>query len=270
MFSRFAFLNDVGEWFWGRPPQDGPRIVMSLDYSIYSFLGLTLYTYSRYIRRAGGRPLQVRYGLELDGKEALDAMAQDLLNNAHGLLLTGGADVNIADFYKDKKITPLDINPHRDKFEIALLKVALQRGIPVLGICRGCQLINLFRGGTLRSLREDAKLKKRHKRLHPHDVYLASDSKLAAVLHTAHLRKVRSLHGMAVEQVGEGLRRVGWAADGVTEAFESTHDDTQSWIMGVQWHPELIFFAPVDKQITHTFINKAKAFMQQSATCRLA
>lgn len=261
MLSRLAKLKDVGNWLWGYPPKDGPRIVMSLDHSLLSILGISTYTYGRLIRQAGGRPLKVSYALEFNHKE-LDSMAHNLLRNAHGLLLSGGADVDVRLFNQDHTLNPLQIYPRRDHFEMALLKAALERAMPILGICRGCQLINVFNGGTLTNLRNDKRLQGYHRRLRPHTVEVASDSKLAKMLTTTHLKWVRSTHGMAVDQVGKGLQRVAWAQDGVTEAIENNSNENKNhWIVGLQWHPELIFFNPVDRAIIYTFIAKAREYM---------
>jgi putative glutamine amidotransferase len=262
MLSRLAKLKDVGKWLWGTPPKDGPRIVMSLDRSLYSLLGFSLYTYGRLIRRNGGRPLRITYRLDFS-PENLDAMATDILDDAHGLLLTGGTDVDTRIFDLTEPDSALQIYPSRDHFEVALLKAAFAKGIPVLGICRGCQLINLFKGGSLYSLRDNKPQRRFHNRFSPHQVDIAPASKVADMLNTTHIKWVRSIHGMAVDRVAPGFRRIAWAPDNVTEGIESYGiEDRKHWVVGLQWHPELIFFRPQDRPIIRAFITQARAFMR--------
>jgi gamma-glutamyl-gamma-aminobutyrate hydrolase PuuD len=260
LLSRLAKLKDVGHWLWGYPPTDSPRIVMSLDRSLVSLLGISLYTYGRLIRQAGGRPLKVSYGVKLKHEE-LETMTTNLLHDAHGLLLTGGEDVNMAIFNDNVGLNPLQIYPRRDHFEIALLKTALAKQMPILGICRGCQLINVAHGGTLRNLRNNKALQRYHRRLRPHEVYVDENAKLANTLNATYLKWVRSTHGMAVNEVGRGFQPVAWARDGVTEAIE--YEDKKHWIVGLQWHPELMFFQPVDRPIIYDFIEQARQFAQK-------
>jgi putative glutamine amidotransferase len=184
-------------------------------------------------------------------------VAQKLLAEADALLLTGGSDVDPVLYGGNAPAR--HVNRKRDRFELALIAEAERRRLPILGICRGCQLLNVAAGGTLRTVREDPRLRRFHRRLKPHTVHLAPDSRVAEAVGSEHLARVRSLHGQAVDEVGESLRRVGWAEDNVTEAIESVDmPPTGSWVLGVQWHPELLFFDRVDKALIEAFIKQAR------------
>jgi putative glutamine amidotransferase len=165
----------------------------------------------------------------------------EILDSAGGLLLTGGEDVN-PDLYGAEPHPKLgEIQPVRDATELALLKAARDRGVPVLAICRGIQLLNVAYGGTLyqdlpsehpSSVNHDSE-KSRDSRTH--DVTITPGTRLAAAT-GATTMAVNSYHHQAVRQLGDGLRVTAVAADGVIEGVEV--DDPAWWVLSVQWHPE--------------------------------
>jgi putative glutamine amidotransferase len=190
--------------------------------------------YVRSVVAAGGVPLVVSplVGPSLAGR-ALDGV--------DGLLLSGGEDMHPA--WYGQAASPFLYPPsrERDLSELALFAVARERGMPVLGICRGIQLINVAMGGTLYqdlpserpgSVGHDAG-GARDARTHP--VRLAAGSRAAQVLGAAEL-SVNSFHHQAVARLADGLIASGWTEDGVIEAVESPADG--SWLLAVQWHPE--------------------------------
>ena len=142
-----------------------------------------------------------------------------------GVLLTGGADIG-------------DV-PERDAFELALATAALEADVPVLGVCRGMQVMNVARGGTLIEHLPDAVGHEDH-RLTPgafgdHDVRLKPGS-LAARAAGEELHETKSHHHQGVDAVGDGLEVTGWATvDDLPEAIE---DPSKRFALGVQWHPE--------------------------------
>jgi putative glutamine amidotransferase len=159
-----------------------------------------------------------------------------------GLVLTGGADVNPA-LYGEKphpKLGPLsDI---RDTWEVALIRAAKKRGIPLLAICRGAQVLNVAMGGTLlqdlpsqhpSDINHDPDLP-RNSRTHP--AKLQGESRLARAIGLTQL-DVNSVHHQAIGRVANDLRVVAVAPDGVIEGVESAADSPW-WCVGVQWHPE--------------------------------
>ncbi len=183
------------------------------------------------LQRAGGiavlLPVDVRAPLEL-------------LDRVDGLLLIGGADVDPASYGTAREPGTEAVYPDRDRFEIALLRDAVERGLPVLGICRGMQILNVAFGGTLEQDLVAADGNHPHRRVrgtfdgNDHTVRLTPGSLVARSvgeqLHVAHCH-----HHQAVLTVGDGLVVTGRAEDGVIEAIERSEG---GWCLGVQWHPE--------------------------------
>ena len=131
--------------------------------------------------------------------------------------------------------------PERDAFEVALARRAMERDLPFLGICRGMQVINVARGGTLIQHLPDDVGHEDHRRVlgtfenADHDVRLA-DGSLAARVTGEKIHATKSHHHQGVRDIGEGLDVTGWAtADDLPEVLE---DPTRTFALGVQWHPE--------------------------------
>lgn len=212
-------------------------ILLSLDRTWFHRVGLSRYTYVRSLTRAGARVRVLDYSA-LQHEESPEATARRALEGVDGLVLSGGGDVDPS-LYKGKLEGSKAVSRDRDRFELALLELAEQRGLPILGICRGSQLLNVARGGSLHTIRSDRTLRRRHGRYLPHSVDLEADSRLAELLGTARLERVVSYHGQAVDRPGEGLVVVGRSDDGVAEAIEPAAGEELPWLIGVQWHPEL-------------------------------
>jgi putative glutamine amidotransferase len=156
-----------------------------------------------------------------------------------GLVLSGGADVDPRRYGRTPGPHGTPVEPQRDAFELAVLDAAWERGIPVLGICRGAQLINVSRGGTLVAhLAPDTGEAHsflgypRHHRVH------AVDLTAGSITHAVYGERivVNSLHHQAVDALGSDLRITGRAPDGVVEAIEAV----DAPVVGVQWHPEML------------------------------
>jgi putative glutamine amidotransferase len=158
-----------------------------------------------------------------------------------GLLLSGGEDIHPA-------LYGAELSPHcyppsreRDLFELALFAAARQRELPVLGICRGIQLVNVGMGGTLyQDLPTERPSEIAHdagsaRDARTHAVRLAAGSRAAQALGATELR-VNSFHHQAVDRLAPGLIATGWSDDGVIEAAEGPGDGP--WLLTVQWHPE--------------------------------
>lgn len=214
-------------------------------------------TYVEMVRRAGHLPL-ILPATRLEEETCCQLEAID------ELLLVGGGDLAAEHF--GAQPTPYDGEPNllRDEYELLLMRVALRMGKPVVGICRGMQVINVALGGTLcqhlplqwpmgEAAERWAELKpllehsRPDKKWEPvHEICIDSHSRLAQTLHTERIG-VNSTHHQAVAQLGRGLRAVAWSEDGVIEAIES--DLYPIW--AVQFHPErllewghLLFVAP--------------------------
>jgi putative glutamine amidotransferase len=187
------------------------------------------------IRRAGGMALMIPPDAQLtqDPDEVLDLL--------DGLMLAGGADIDPAAYGAERHAETVATVPARDAFEIALARRALERELPLLGICRGMQLLNVATGGTLRQhLPEEFGHHEHRKAIGTfdgadHDVRLAPGS-LVARAAGEELHATKSHHHQGVGRIGEGLVVSGWATiDELPEAIESTD---HRFALGVQWHPE--------------------------------
>lgn len=167
--------------------------------------------------------------------EAPDA----LLDRVDALMLAGGADVDPASYGARPHPQTSGTWPERDRFELGLLHRALERGMPVLGICRGMQMLAVANGGTLVQHLPDVVGSDRHRHTPgaygDHEVRLEPGS-LAARAAGAERVIVKSHHHQAVDELGEGVVATGWAVeDDVVEAIELP---AHSFALGVHWHPE--------------------------------
>ena len=160
------------------------------------------------------------------------------LEQLDGLLLTGGGDLNPLFLHEDPIRELHSINPYRDRQELLLTRLAANRQIPILGICRGMQVINAALGGTL--YQDIYAQKDTPERSFPsHRVELAEGSLLARILNVKEVA-VNSFHHQAVKEAAPGFRVSATAPDGVIEAIESTEYKS---IIGVQWHPECMYLS---------------------------
>jgi putative glutamine amidotransferase len=157
------------------------------------------------------------------------------------LLLIGGADVDPRTYGVEPESGTEVTYPERDRFEVAMVNLALERDLPVLGICRGMQILNVARGGTLVQDLSGPDGKNIHRRRvgtfedAENHIALEDDSLVARAagegVHVAHCH-----HHQAIGELGEGLVVTGRAVeDGLAEAIEAVDD---RWVLGVQWHPE--------------------------------
>jgi putative glutamine amidotransferase len=172
------------------------------------------------------------------------ALAEDpdeALDRIDGLMLAGGGDLDPATYGAQPHPETIGSVPERDAFEVALVHRALQRDMPVLGICRGMQVMNVACGGTLHQHLPELLGHDEHRRVlgsfdgADHDVRLAPDS-LAARAAGEELHATKSHHHQGIDRVGDGLVVTGWALiDELPEALELPGNH---FALGVQWHPE--------------------------------
>jgi putative glutamine amidotransferase len=183
------------------------------------------------IRRAGGHPV-----LLLPGE---DVSAEDLLGRVDALMLVGGGDVEPARYGASTDDHTYGVERDRDALEIDLLRAADAGEVPTLAICRGMQVMNVARGGTLIEHLPDVVGHEDHRAVPgafgDHDVRL-QDGSLAARVAGEATHPTKSHHHQGVDRPGEGFQVTGWATvDDLPEAIE---DPSRRFALGVQWHPE--------------------------------
>ncbi len=171
--------------------------------------------------------------------------AEEMVRRLDGLLLSGGSDLDPR-YYGEEPLPELNVvRPERDAFEMTCLRYALELGMPVFGICRGLQVLNVALGGTLyQDLSSQlypgliAHLQQTPKWQWTHEVEVDGDSNIAKMMEATNLR-VNSYHHQAIKDLAGELVAVAHASDGVIEAVES-HDLSERWLLGVQWHAEAL------------------------------
>ena len=164
------------------------------------------------------------------------------LGRIDGLVLSGGGDIDPAHYGAARHPASGPANPGRDEAEIALARLALARGLPVLGICRGLQVINVALGGTLHQHLPDLLGHEGHAPepvgYGSHKVSVPPGSRLAGILGRTEAA-VPTHHHQAIDRLGSGLAATAWADDGVIEAVEPIDGgDGAPFAVAVQWHPE--------------------------------
>jgi putative glutamine amidotransferase len=187
-------------------------------------------TYTRALTAVGATPLLLPSVAPDHASQAVDRV--------DALLITGGGDIDPSCYGQDNT-SSTDIDAARDAWELALARAARDRGIPLLGICRGCQILNVSLGGTLR---QEVWGTDDHRHLWNDDRTRLADgdhdvdlSGTLADIYGKDARRVNSFHHQAIGVLGEGLAVVATARDGSIEAVEST----TGWrALAVQWHPE--------------------------------
>jgi putative glutamine amidotransferase len=204
--------------------------------------------YADALHRAGARTALLAPGQP--------STAEELLAPFDGLLLAGGGDLEPSRYGAAGHPALDGVDPDRDELELALARAAVRLGMPVLGICRGMQLLSVAHGGTLvqhlpdlpglavhRTAAKDAR----------HGLRVEPGSRLAAALGGVEV-EVLSDHHQALDRLGAGFRAVAWSPDGLVEAIERE----QGWTVGVLWHPESTARAdPAQQALVRAFVAEA-------------
>jgi putative glutamine amidotransferase len=191
---------------------------------------LTPRSYTRAVANAGGQ------AVILPPDDAVAQSPDEALDLVDGLMLAGGSDIDPSAYGALPHPETRRTRPERDRFELALAHRALERGLPVLGVCRGMELLNVALGGTLEQHLDRLDVH-RHTpgAFCDHEVRLEPGS-LAARAVGAETTTVRSHHHQGIAEPGEGLVPSGWSLpDGLVEAVELPE---QAFVLGVLWHPE--------------------------------
>jgi putative glutamine amidotransferase len=197
------------------------------------------YAYVEAVRRSGGRPVLLPPGGD-DDEAGLTVAGLD------GLVVSGGPDIDPARYGAARHPQTQAPVPGRDAWDLAVTGAALTQGVPLLAICRGMQVLNVLRGGTLHQHIPDMVGHTRHSGGPPghfgqHEVRVDPGSMLAGVLPEPGFFEVPTHHHQAVDLLGDGLKAVASSEDGIIEAVEagpSALDGFSGFVLGVQWHPE--------------------------------
>ncbi|MFA5713275.1 MAG: gamma-glutamyl-gamma-aminobutyrate hydrolase family protein [Bacteroidales bacterium] len=194
-------------------------------------------TYVESVIRAGGVPMVIPLTHDKN-------LLAEMLERVDGVIMTGGEDLDPLKWYDEEPLPQMGkVAPERDEFDMLLIRMAVERNMPLLGICRGHQLLNVAFGGTLYqdipSQVKDSKQKVMHRQKAPryhgtHTITIEEGSLLAQQLE-ANVAIPNSYHHQAVKDVAPGFKATAFAADGVVEAIEKIGSNR---VYGVQFHPE--------------------------------
>jgi putative glutamine amidotransferase len=201
--------------------------------------------YVEAVESAGGIPLLLPPVKTAESLEAFGDMIE-------GLLLSGGPDIDPVYYGEEPASGTRRIDPEKDKLEYHLAKFALDKGVPVLGICRGCQVLNVVAGGTLHQRIEGLKHWQNAPESYPtHEIEIERGTKLYEMLKAERIR-VNTFHRQSVGQVAPGFAVSATARDGVIEGIES---QVHPFAVGVQFHAEYLWRDhPVFKSIFSAFV----------------
>ncbi len=206
-------------------------------------------SYVSAVTSAGGRPLLVP-----PSEDAID----ETLDALDGLLFSGGSDLDPPLYGAEPHPTVNGTRPDRDRAELALMRAALARDMPVLAVCRGMEVMNVALGGDLVQHLPDVVGHENHKHtpgvFGDHDVDMEPESRLAAVL--GKRAPVKSHHHQGVGRLGSGLVEVAWADDGTIEGVE---DPGRRFALGVLWHPE----QGEDFALFRTLVEEARRYREE-------
>lgn len=193
------------------------------------------------VRLAGGRPFQLRPG-------------DDWRDDHQAVVITGGHDINPVLYAEEPEVMP-KYDEERDAFESAVIDAALQRQCPLLGICRGAQLLNVRLGGSLfQDIRSQRRRTSNRRTLLPtKQLEVAAGSRWLA--DWTHRRgRINSLHHQAIDRLGRGLAVAARDQDGLIQAVE---DPSHRFLLGVQWHPEFLLYLSQQRRLFRRLVEQA-------------
>lgn len=196
------------------------------------------------VRLYGGQPLQLR------PSQKPEDYAFD------GVVVTGGHDINPV-LYADRPEVEPRYDPARDKLEMAVIDLALTQNLPVLGICRGAQLMNIYRGGTLYQKLHDQREKTSHRwTILPLKTLCIHPQTWLAEFMGSQTVRINSLHNQAIKETGAGFKVSGTDLDGIVQAIE---DPNYGFLIGVQWHPEFLLLIKRQRRLFKALIQSCSA-----------
>jgi putative glutamine amidotransferase len=227
-------------------------------------ISICTWDYINAVMLSGGVPLVMP---NIEGEDNINALA----GLADGILFSGGEDVHPRYFNEDIKVDNLHICEKRDKFEMQLAEKVLTMDIPVLGICRGMQLLNIAAGGSIyQDIGTQYKTGIRHSNTQSskadliHKIKFEEKTKLHD-LYGKQLMGVNSFHHQAVKDLAVVFKASAYAEDGLLEAYEL---DGDRFFVGLQWHPEMLFEKyPEELEIFKCFIENAREYRSRKKIC---
>lgn len=202
------------------------------------------------IRFAGGYPVLL---------PCTDDVDENVVSFFDGLLIPGGVDVDPLHYDEEPDLLLGEVDPLRDHFELSICRLFLELNKPIIGICRGMQLLNVAAGGTLyQDIHGQTGSRLQHRQKAPmhyamHEVSVAQESRLRRIVWRENLR-VNTYHHQAVHRPAAGFKVSATAPDGIIEAIER---EGEPLILGVQWHPERMPDQPPSKALFDAFIASA-------------
>jgi len=178
------------------------------------------------------------------------------IEKMRGLILLGGIDIDPSLYGQKMHEHISGIDTKRDQMELYLLSKAEERSLPVFGICRGMQMINLFYGGSLFPHIDDLSLQEEHKNniLPLKWIEIIEGTKLWHIIKEKRI-KVNALHHQAIDELGEGIRKAAFDHNGIIQAIEHKERD---FVMGVQWHPEYMPYRWHSRRLFFAFSQRVK------------
>ncbi|MEM1343517.1 MAG: gamma-glutamyl-gamma-aminobutyrate hydrolase family protein [Pseudomonadota bacterium] len=219
-------------------PLIGVTVSLKSGWRVFPFFAWALW-------RAGGRGVKIQPGSSRRTLDGLDA-----------LIVGGGDDIHFA-LYGGKVVSGAVFDQARDELELRLIEEADRQSMPVLGVCRGAQMINIARGGSLHqdiyAVYPDAQ--RISTPLPRKEVHFDPGSRLAAIC-GAEPSRVNALHTQSVDRLGEDIRAVAWDGAGVVQAIEAT---SPRLVIGVQWHPEFLVFSRRDRRLFEALVGAVKS-----------
>ena len=203
--------------------------------------------YLEAVRQAGGVPVLLAPG---------ESRIEPLLQRLDGLILAGGGDIAPERFGRESHPAVSQVDAERDEFELALARQWLNTRKPLLGICRGMQVLSVISGGDLildipTQRPSEIVHRREHETYVEHPVRIEADSRLYRIVEEPQI-PVASLHHQAVARTGEGWRVSATSADGIIEAMEHT---SHPWAIAVQWHPELMPEHPAHRRLFRALVH---------------
>ena len=210
--------------------------------------------YTDAVRKAGGVPLLLPATNDKD-------IIMSYLDRVDGVLLVGGPDLHPKIYGDEEKLATVVTPPKlRQEFDLALARAAMSKNIPLMGVCMGCQVINVAAGGTLYQdiLEQVEGASVRHyRKIDPyyplHTVKISPDSLLYQIIGKQEL-EVNSAHHQSVLEPGKGLRATAFSEDGVVECIEA---EDERFVLGIQWHPEAIQDRPDQLSLFRALVSAA-------------